>query len=172
MVHRPEQGSSAADAQPSNDSPRNSNRRSFPVLSWTADTIEIADWDDSQPWQTVKSRVQLRIAELRPEDWGIWISRPELLSLVRRTGPNPAEPPATTRLRALLGRLSDDRPISAADQSAAKAFLLPQVHSDRNSILSLLESNESLARVNENWQGEASWGGLSFQFVPLSCLLE
>ncbi|AGA26187.1 hypothetical protein [Singulisphaera acidiphila] len=170
VVHVPDDGSAAADARASNDHRPTTSRPALPVLSWTADSVEVARWDEALPWQAVSGRVPIRLAALRPEDWGVWISRPELLSLLRRTGPNPGEPAKTTRLRAILGRLSDDRPLSAKDQAAAIAFLPAQVFMPEGNLMSILGSNESLARVNENWKPEASWGGVSFQFLPLSAL--
>ncbi|SIO67248.1 hypothetical protein SAMN05444166_8300 [Singulisphaera sp. GP187] len=170
VVHSPEVESTSAVANPSKDRPRPPSRPALPVLSWTADTVEVATWDESLPWQSVKGRTPIRITQLRPDDWGVWISRPELLSLLRRTGPNPPEPAKLTRLRAILGRLSDDRPLSAQAQAATIAFLPVQVFTSRDDSLSLLDSNEALARANENWSPEASWGGLSFQFLPLSTL--
>ncbi|WP_406696651.1 hypothetical protein V5E97_37270 [Singulisphaera sp. Ch08] len=170
VVHAPEGETTSANANIQADQPPLKSLPALPVLTWTADSIEVATWDDSLPWQSVNRHRQIQIADIAPDDWGVWISRPELLSLLRRTGPNPAEPAKLTRLRAILGRLSDDRPFSAQDQAAATAFLPAQVFTSSNNPLSILESNESLARANENWKPEASWGGLSFQFLPLSAL--
>ena len=72
------------------------------------------------------------------------------------------------RLRALLGRLLDDRPLSDADVQAARAALPPPALAIAAG--SRDEASDRLARVNEEWSAEASWGGVSFRFVPLEAL--
>jgi hypothetical protein len=68
----------------------------------------------------------------------------------------------------VLGRLLDDRPISVADLATARqalpAFVMPSAHRPAE------EASERLARINETWEAEASWGGVSFRSVPLTDL--
>jgi|GEM_PF-2102365 len=157
----------APGANPSRDSSGDSKRPALPVLSWNADTIEVASWEESRPWQVVEARVRLPLASLPPEDWGVWISRPELLTLLRKTGPDLSEPPEVVRLRALIGRLTDDRPLTAAELAKIRGFLPAAV---LPSHMPVLQASEALARANENWTPEATWSGISFQFLPLSML--
>lgn len=172
VVHSPEGESRSAAANPSNDRPRPASRPALPVLSWTADTVEVATWDELLPWQSVKGHAPIRIAQLRPDDWGVWISRPELLSLLRRTGPKPTEPAKLTRLRAILGRLSDDRPLSAQAQAAAIAFLPVQVFTSRDDPLSLLESNEALCEPTKTGRRKPHGVGSRFSFFRSQRFLE
>jgi hypothetical protein len=86
-------------------------------------------------------------------------------SLLISTG----SPPAIVRLRAVLGRLSDDRPISETDLTLARSAL-PALIFNRVVTGSPGASAEALARENERWQPEAAWGGLTFAFVPLTIL--
>jgi hypothetical protein len=125
-------------------------------------------WDEPQPWQAVGRRVRIPLASLRPDDWGVWLSREELLGLLRRIEPNPSEPPEITRLRAILGRLSDDRRLTAEDVAAARSALPAQAFDVKAA--SIQAASESLARANEDWKTEASWAGLSFRFLPISAL--
>jgi hypothetical protein len=106
---------------------------------------------------------------VRPARWAVWLGREELLALLRRAleVPPPA-PPAILRLRAVLGRLSDDRAISDTDLTLARGALPALVFNRGNATPA--ESAESLARANEEWLPEASWGGLSFAPVPLTSL--
>jgi hypothetical protein len=135
-------------------------------MTWTPGSIEVATWETDRAWQAVRGRVPLREAEVPPGDWGVWISRDELLNLLRRLGPGAREPVEITRLRALLGRLSDDRPLSRDDLSTAQHALPPPAFAIKAAGAEV--ASEELARANEAWTPEAAWAGLSFQFVPLS----
>ena len=61
----------------------------------------------------------------RPRAWGVWISQVELPILLGLA--NRGERPALARLRAVLGRLADNRPWTAADLDAARPALPPVV---------------------------------------------
>lgn len=143
-------------------------RSTRPVLAWTADAVEVATWDESEPWTRVRQHTQIPLGRLRPDDWGVWLSREELLGLLRRVEGKATEPPEATRLRALLGRVAEARPMTAADIAAARAVLPTLAFATRSTAPDRV--GEALARVNESWEPEASWGGFSFRFVPLSSL--
>lgn len=138
----------------------------LPVLSWTDDSVEVAAWDEGEPWKGVQTRARIGLSTLRPEDWGVWLSREELLTLLRRLDAAPAEPAGATRVRALLGRAADSRPLSTEELASARAVLPASLKEIATP--SVERGTENLARANESWQTEASWGGLSFQFVPLA----
>jgi hypothetical protein len=146
-------------------------RASLPVLEWGADYLSVAIWDSERPWSEVERRAQVNPSTLATKSWGLWLSREELLALLRRSLAPVAEHRESAtqlRLRALLGRLLDDRPLSDEDVQAARAAL-------PSSSLALAagspdEASDRLARLNEKWLPEGSWGGLSFQFVPLEAL--
>ena len=78
------------------------------------------------------------------------------------------EPPARVRLRALLGRLLDDRPLSDANLASARAALPAQAFEITSGTPG--DASDRLARANEQWSPEASWGGVAFQFLPLELL--
>jgi hypothetical protein len=95
----------------------------------------------------------------------------ELLALLRWTlfkGAGHAEPRETRHLRAVLDRLLIDRPLTDADVPAACTALPPPALATAAG--SLDESCDRLARINKEWSAEASWGGVSFRFIPLEAL--
>jgi hypothetical protein len=144
---------------------------SLPVLGQRTDAVEVVVWDADQPWSAVKRRESISTTALSPPSLGVWLSREELLALLRRAlaqGTAHAEPRETLHLRAVLGRLLDDRPLGAADVRAAGAVLPPPALAITAGAPGA--ASDRLARINEEWSAEASWGGLSFQFVPLEAL--
>lgn len=149
--------------------PNRVGRSSLPVLAWTQEALRVAAWEPGHPWSEVDRRAWVRSSEVGREGWGVWLSREELLALIRRTlVPDAPEMSRRIRLRAILGRLLDDRALSdddlraAFDSLPAQAFLIAAA--------SPAEASDRLARANESWSAEASWGGLSFQFIPLESL--
>jgi hypothetical protein len=141
---------------------------SLPVLGWSADSLRVAVWATDHPWAEIDRRAWIRQTALSPTSWGIWLTREELLSLLRRTLVPASEPSQRIRLRALLGRLLDDRPLTDDDLRAAQAALPAPAFAIASG--SPGEASDRLARANERWSAEASWGGLSFQFIPLEML--
>jgi hypothetical protein len=139
--------------------------RSLPVLDWRPDAVQVAVWDDDRPWSEVARTTWLPTADLPAASWGVWLTREELLALIPRTM---TAPPLHLRLRTLLGRLLDNRPLTDEDVQTARAALPAQAFAIRAATPG--ESRERLARVNEHWAPEASWGGLSFQLVPLEAM--
>ena len=143
---------------------------SLPVLDWPAGSIGVAVWDSGHFWSEVERRAQVHTSAVATKSWGLWLSREELLALLRRAlaPAKHRESAEQLRLRALLGRLLDDRPVSDEDVRAARvalpspALALSAASSD--------DASDRLARLNEDWSPEVSWGGLSFQFVPLEAL--
>jgi hypothetical protein len=146
-------------------------RASLPVLEWQGESLGIAVWEAGHPWSEVERKAWVHASAVVTRSWGVWLSREELLALLRRTlapAGEQRESAERLRLRALLGRLLDDRPLSDEDVQAGRIALPPQ--SLALSAGSPDEASERLARQNEEWSPEASWGGLSFQFVPLEAL--
>ena len=142
-------------------------RSSLPVLAWTADAIRVAVWAPDHPWSEIDRCAWVSLTALPAGNWGVWLSREELLALLRRSLAA-SEPPQRLRLRAILGRLLDDRPLTESDLAAARAALPAPALSI--AARSPGEACERLARANEEWSAEATWGGLSFQFLPLEAL--
>jgi hypothetical protein len=142
-------------------------RSSLPVLGWSPSALRVAAWAPDHPWSEIDRRAWVRQASLPPASWGVWLSREELLALLRRSLAA-SESPQRLRLRAILGRLLDDRPLTDADLRAAEAAL--PAPSLANSAGSPAEASDRLARANEDWSAETSWGGLSFRFIPLEAL--
>jgi hypothetical protein len=146
-------------------------RSSFPILASSPDAVQVAIWTADHPWSEVGAIVWTQKRVLTRESWGVWLTRDELLALLRRTiAPATAatDTPGSIRLRAILGRLLDDQPLTGADLQAACGALpegVCEIHA-----ASLDEARDRLARINERWSAEASWGGFSFQFLPLEAL--
>jgi hypothetical protein len=144
---------------------------SLPVVGHRADALEVAVWDPDRPWSALDRREWVATSEVTPPSWGVWLAREELLALLRRTlaeGTGHAGSRETLHLRAVLGRLLDDRPLGGDDVRAARAALPPPALTIAAG--SLDAARDRLARINEEWSAEASWGGLSFQFVTLEAL--
>jgi hypothetical protein len=137
----------------------------LPVLAWTERAAEVAVWDPAHPWSSVSRRGWVRLSDLPPENWGVWISQVELPILLGLA--NRGEAPLLARLRAALGRLADSRPWTTADLEAARPAL-PGVIFAREPDPQAAAGR--LAEANALATGEASWSGLSFRFVPLSDL--
>lgn len=137
----------------------------LPVLAWTDKAVEVATWDPSRPWSAVASRGWVRLADLPPESWGVWISQVELPILLGLA--NRGDAPLLARLRAVLGRLADNRPWSAADLDAVRTSL-PDVVFRRAP--DPQGAAGRLAEANARATAEAAWSGLSFRFLPLGDL--
>jgi hypothetical protein len=148
--------------------PAPEGRRSLPVMAWTAEAVEVVSWVRDRPWGEVDRRAWVRLSDLPHDRWGVWLSRDELLVLLRHTL-DPAGPaaPEIARLQAVLGRFAVDHALVAEDVPEARAALPRLVFEGSGKAQ---EASECLARVNEHWLPEASWSGVSFQSIPLSCL--
>jgi hypothetical protein len=143
----------------------------LPVVAWSPEALSVAIWEPAHPWSELDRRGWVRSSDIAPKDWGVWMSREELLALLRRTlaaGSSAAQSPQEIRLRAVLGRLLDDRPLADTDLRAGRSALpAPALAIGAGSIE---EASDRLARLNEQWTSQVSWGGLSFGFVPLEAL--
>jgi hypothetical protein len=137
----------------------------LPVLSWTDRAVEVAVWDPAHPWSSVARRGWVRLSDLPPESWGVWISQVELPILLGLA--NRGEEPLLARLRAVLGRLADNRSWTLADLDAARPALPGVVFAKAPDPQG---SAGRLAEANALATGEAGWSGLSFRFLPLSDL--
>jgi hypothetical protein len=141
----------------------------LPVLAWTEGAIRVAVWERDRPWSEVARRGWVPTADVPAEAWGVWLSREELLDLLRRTlAPHTASEAQAVRLRALLGRLADNAPITAADLAAARDALPAAAFAA--DATDPTPRSETLARSNEQWTPDASWSGVSFRAIPLSAL--
>jgi hypothetical protein len=150
---------------------REGNAVTCPVLAGRPGGVEIAVWEAEQPWSAVARREVVPDSTVPPPSWGIWLAREELLALLRRTlapGLDRAGASDQLHLRAVLGQLHDEGTLSDDKVQAARAHLPPPAL-DR-AAGSLDEARERLARINEEWSAESSWGGLQFRFIPLDAL--
>ena len=136
-----------------------------PVLAWTDRAVEVATWDQSRPWSAVARRGWVRLSSLPPESWGVWISQVELPILLGLA--NRGDEPLLARLRAVLGRLADNRPWTLTDLDVARPALPGVVFARPPDPRG---AAGRLAEVNARATGDASWSGLSFRFLPLDDL--
>jgi hypothetical protein len=140
-------------------------KTAYPVLSWSSEVVEIACWDPTAPWTRLQARVHCRRTDLPPERWGVWLSRDELLALLRRANAaRSSEARQIARLGAIVGQINDDRALSADSLARAREFLPSAVFDDDASDG---KAAARLARLNQDWSPEASWSGLTFQSIPL-----
>jgi hypothetical protein len=136
-----------------------------PVLNWTDRAVEVAVWDPARPWSSVARRGWARLDQLPSESWGVWISQVELPSLLSLA--NRGESPLLTRLRAVLGRLADNRAWTSADLDAVRPALPALVFARPADPQG---SAGRLAEANARPVSDAGWSGLSFRFLPLGDL--
>ena len=140
-------------------------RGPLPVLAWNDRAIEVAVWDLAHPWSKVARRGWVRLGGLPAEAWGVWISQVELPILLGLA--NQGDSPMLSRLRAVLGRLADNRPWSVADLDAARPALPPGVFANKPDPQ---KAAGRLAEANARPASDAGWSGLTFQFLPLTDL--
>jgi hypothetical protein len=137
----------------------------LPVLAWTDKAVEVAVWDPAAPWSSVARRGWVRLDNLPAGDWGVWVSQvelPILLELASR-----AEAPMLARLRAILGRLTDNHRWVPDDLEAVRPAL-PGIVFERKPDPEGAAGR--LAEANARATGDAGWSGLSFRFLPLTDL--
>jgi hypothetical protein len=142
-----------------------------PLVAWSGQTLWVATFVFDGTWSDLQGRESVQQSTLRPEAWGVWLSREELLALIRRTlaaGAGARETAPLIRLRAVLGRLLDQRRLTDTDLQSARAALPAPALTIATGSAS--EASDRLARINEQWSPTASWGGLTFQFIPLEAL--
>jgi len=137
-----------------------------PILEWRPGSVRLASWERGRPWTDVAKIGWVAEAELPGAGWGVFLSRDELLTLLRRS--LAGEDARRLRLRAILGRLGDDRPLSASEVEAARGALPASAFAGMGDAAG--NKAEALARINEEWTPEASWAGLAFRAVPVEVL--
>ena len=140
-------------------------RSALPVLSWTDRAVEVAVWDLANPWTKVARVGWVRLVDLPSEAWGVWVSQVELPHLLELA--NQGDAPLMARLRAVLGRLTDNRALTSADLDASRTALPQVVFASEPDAQ---KSASRLAEANARPASEAGWSGLSFRFLPLSDL--
>lgn len=139
----------------------------LPVVAWTEGAIRVAVWAPDRPWAEVARLGWVPLADVPAEAWGVWLSRDELLALLRQVlSPAAAAGAEVTRLRAILGRLGENSPLTAADLKAAETALPAVAFAGAGRATP--QKSEALARLNEQWTPDASWSGLSFRAIPFS----
>lgn len=142
---------------------------SSPMLRWDAESVELAVWDQGGPWREVSGWKKVRISDLSAESWGVWLSREELLVLLRKSIESSSpEHRQALRLRAILGRLSDETPLTEDDLRTARKALPAAVFAESPGESGL--SSQRLGEVNQDWRTESSWSGVAFAAIPLSTL--
>jgi hypothetical protein len=139
----------------------------MPILRGEGDRVEVAAWEPGAGWQEVA-----QVGWTRPDrtEVGVMLARPEVVAMLgKMLAPRSETEADALRLRALTGRVVlETRAISAADVAEA-GRVLPAVALERGG-LSDREKTDGLARLNEEWSPDATWGGLEFRLVPLDLL--
>lgn len=136
----------------------------LPVLAWRDGWAEVAVWGRAGPWSAVSGRAWVGADSLPPGSWGVWISQVELPILLRLALEGE---PGEVRLRAVSGRLTDNRAWTAADLDAARRVLPPAVLAPE---VAPGTAAGRLAEANSRPTADASWAGLTFRFLPLGDL--
>lgn len=145
-------------------SPARSTSAVLPVVGWSDRAVELADWAPEAPWSAVGRRGWVPLEAVPDDAWGAWLSRVELLALLRRALAGQGD--GVPRVAAILG--PRDRAYAPRDVAAARAALPAPVA--RIAGPTPTAAAERLARLNEQWAPDASWSGLSFRAVPLGDL--
>ncbi len=143
----------------------------MPVISWTENALKVATWVPDRPWAEVDRIAWISLNDLSMESWGVWLSREELLELIRRLSAADSDAETTKhsyRLQAILGRITDRQPI-AQETLAEAEQALPATLAEIPS-LTPNESAEQLARINERWNPDAAWGSFEFRWIPLQVI--
>jgi hypothetical protein len=138
----------------------------LPVLGWDEKRLQVAVWRGGSPFGLLAWTGWFRSREVPPEAWAVLLSQLEVQRLVERFPSDSSEPPEMTRLRAVLGRLSDPRPLSRNDLEAARAYLPSPVFEVKPSPTRA----EDLLQIFEHWTPDAAWSGFTFKAIPLSAL--
>jgi hypothetical protein len=140
-----------------------------PVMDWVDHSIRIALWRPDQPWEGVERKGWIDAARVRPDSWCVLLSREEVLALIGGlTNELNDSQRIDLRYRAILGGLGDARTLGVQDCETVRQWLpvaVRDAHAEGTR-----DSLERLARINENWKGDASWSGRSFQAVPVDAL--
>ena len=136
----------------------------LPVLAWTDHAVEVAVWEPDRPWSAVDRRIWVASDDLPSSAWGVWISQFELPALFRLAIDGD---PAIVRLRAVIGRLADPKPLTRADLEAARPALPALVFARPTDPR---RSAGRLAEANNRPESDAAWSGLNFRFLPLDDL--
>ena len=143
------------------------DRSRCPVIGWTDEAVEVAVWSPDAPWERVERTGWLRLDAIPDEAWGVWLSRAELVGLLRRSIGGDAEA-GSLRVEAVLGLVVGASRIGGAD--AAEAFrALPPVVS-RVAPTGDEPASVRLGRLNDDWEADARWAGLEFRAIPLGSL--
>ena len=137
-----------------------------PVLGWKPDAVEVATWAPDHPWEVVARRGWVKLADLPPAAWGVWIGQVELPALLSLAINNEGEP-GVVRLRAVLGRIAGGEALGPADLVAARPALPPLVFDPATARPGAVDR---LAEANAQARVDARWSGLSFRFLPLTDL--
>src|SRR5262249_24489458 len=103
-------------------------------------------------------------SEVPAEAWAVLLAQDEVRRLIEEPPSGDPATSAATRLRAVLGRPADPRPLSRADLDAARAALPDAAFAAGTS------KGEELLKLYERWSPDAAWSGFSFRAVPLSAL--
>lgn len=139
----------------------------MPVIGWTDDAVEIAVWSIDAPWEQVERTGWLRLDAIPDAAWGVWLSQPEVVGLLRQSIRGDAEAGAH-RAGAVIGQLFGTARIDESD--AAEAFrALPPIVA-RVGPAGDEPSSGQLGRLNDNWEADARWAGLEFRMIPLGAL--
>ena len=165
VVRAPEGRLTLADSPDGSGKVVEVGRVPLPVLNWTDRAVEVAVWDPAGPWSKVAQVGWVRPGDLPSEARGVWVSQVELPHLLELA--NQGDEPLMARLRAVLGRLADNRSLTPADLDASRSALPAVVFANETDSQT---AAGRLAEANARPASDAGWSGLSFRFLPLSDL--
>jgi hypothetical protein len=137
----------------------------LPVVDWTSDAVRVAVWDASEPWVRVDRRGWVRMEEVPPEAFGVLLTRYELLELLRLAiEPAPGGSPSG-RTSAILGTLGSEVGLSDEQTEEVRRNFPEAILEVRTSGGNA--SVEQLGRLNDLWNPDVTWSGISYQAIPL-----
>src|SRR5262245_34900748 len=56
----------------------------LPIVGWSSEAIRVAVWEREEAWSRVERYGWARPSDIAQTSWGVWLSREELLALLRR----------------------------------------------------------------------------------------
>jgi hypothetical protein len=136
----------------------------LPVIDWEGRAVRVATWEPGAAWERVDRMGWVPLDGV-PMDFGAFLSRAELLELLRRSLDASPDELRSMRVLAMLGRLGPGESIGS-DQLREVERVMPGVVDG-----TIWQEEEPivdrLGRLNDDWKADAAWSGIEYRAVTL-----
>ncbi|QDV37203.1 hypothetical protein [Tautonia plasticadhaerens] len=139
----------------------------LPVIDWEGRRVQVAIWEPGASWERIDQTVWVPIDGIRA-DFGVFLSRAELLELLRRSLDASPDELRAMRIGALLGRLAPGESIGGDQVEQAERAMPGAI--DWTLGLADAPLSDRLGRLNDEWDADAAWEGIEYRAVPLEVL--